>query len=222
MTKANRFHADPDEVLASLTTMLNDRREWDELPEWGVVHADAEGRVRTRPLPVPPQMWREAGDPKRLLHLFTSLLSKPPTADAAAQGEYLRRMLPKDFAGLYLRTEGWGAPQARAQEIHQRLQAGGSIPRFETMKDRQELRLATAVDTSGIVYLAQQTRQAMHLEGAYFRGESTDSGLDGKVRGEVPPCCPRSFRHSSPRPLACGRGPVAPFRPPFTHGPHCA
>jgi hypothetical protein len=186
MTKPNRFKADPNEVLASLKTMLNDREEWDELPEWGVLYADPDGRVRTRPLPVPPQMWIDAGDPKHLLHLFASLLSKPPTAQAAAQGEYLRWLLPKDFAGLYLRTEAWGAPQAQAQELHQRLHAGGSFPRFETMKDRQELRLATAVDTGGLVYLAQQARQTMHLEGFHSCGKSTKSAGDSEVSGEVP------------------------------------
>ncbi|MEU1465257.1 hypothetical protein ABZ467_32215 [Streptomyces sp. NPDC005727] len=186
MTQSNRFHADPDEVLTSLKTMLNDRKEWDELPEWGVLYTDPEGHVHNRPLLVPPQMWIDAGDPKRLLHLFASLLSKPPAAQAAAQGEYLRRMLPKDFAGLCLRTEGWGAPQAQAREFHQRLQAGGSIPRFETMKDRQELRLATAVDTGRFVYLAQQARQTMHLEGFYSRGKSANSDRDSEVSGEVP------------------------------------
>ncbi|MFF8430999.1 hypothetical protein ACF07Y_38875 [Streptomyces sp. NPDC016566] len=186
MTLPNRFNADPDKVLASLKDMLNGREEWDELPEWGVLYADAQGRVLTRPLPVPPQIWIDAGDPKRLLHLFHNLLTRPATLHAATQGENLRRMLPKDFSGLYLRTEGWGAPQAQARELHQRLQAGGSVPRFETMKDRQELRLGTAVDTGGYVYLAQQTRQTMCLEGFYSRGKSQASGSDSTVSGEVP------------------------------------
>ncbi|MFI9810204.1 hypothetical protein ACIHEJ_38965 [Streptomyces sp. NPDC052301] len=54
------------------------------------------------------------------------------------------------------------------------------------MKDRQELRLATAVDTGGFVYLAQETRQTMHLEGFYSRGTSTGSDRHSEVSGEVP------------------------------------
>ncbi|MEU1466355.1 hypothetical protein ABZ467_38320 [Streptomyces sp. NPDC005727] len=54
------------------------------------------------------------------------------------------------------------------------------------MKDRQELRLATAVDTGGFVYLTQQARQTMHLEGFYSRSKSTKSDRDSEVSGEVP------------------------------------
>ncbi|MEU2057138.1 hypothetical protein [Streptomyces bungoensis] len=186
MTVPYRFKADPDEVLTSLKDNLNDRKEWDELTEWGVIYADADDHVRTSPLPVPPHMWFEVGDPRLLLRLFHHLLTEPPTPQAAAQGEALRRMLPKDFAGLYLRVEGWGPPPAQALEIHQRLQAGGTVPKFATMKDRQEFRLSTAVDTNGTIYLAQQARTTMTLEGSYSRGVSDDSGMDGKVGGELP------------------------------------
>jgi hypothetical protein len=51
------------------------------------------------------------------------------------------------------------------------------------MKDRQEFRLASAVDTGGFVYLTQQARQTMHLEGFYTSGKGKS---DSEVSGEVP------------------------------------
>jgi hypothetical protein len=179
----SRFKADPDKVLASLKRKLNDREAWDELPEWGVIYADAEGCVCTSPFPVPPQLWIDAGDPKHVLGGFLCILTEPPTAAAAAHGEALRRMLPKSFAGLYVQVEGWGPPEDQALELHKRMEAGGSVPRFETMNGRREFRLGTAVDAEGNVYYAQQARETMRLEGFYTSGVSDEGG---KVGGEVP------------------------------------
>lgn len=182
------FKADPDKVLAALKRKLNDREEWDELPELGFIYAERDNRVRTSALRTDDSMWQAAGDPKNVLRGFLHILAAQPSALAAEVARNLRRLAPEEFVGLYIRVEAWGPPDSLAEEVHRRKQAGSSIPRFETMEGSIEVRMGTAVDAEGMVYLMRQPRPTMQLEGFYSAGGPAQEGEpgEGRIGGELP------------------------------------
>lgn len=188
MTNPRAFKANPDKVINALKRELNSRVHWDEEPELGFIYAEGENRIRTSTLSIPDSMWQQANDPKNLLRGFIELITEPPNELAALTVKNMLDLIPPEFVGIFLRVEGWGPPPEAAEEIRRRKLAGGSIGRFAQMEGRQEFRTAMAVDTENMVYLAEQPRDTMVLEGFYASGGPSDSLTEGKdtLGGAIP------------------------------------
>lgn len=178
MTEPRRATAEPKKILNALKRLLNQRQAWDEKPEWGLIFDDGEGRIRTSALPVPALMWEQAGHPARVVASLTELIARPPSLEAQAVSMLFRKQLPANLVGMYIRSEGWAPPKGKELEVHQRREQGWETPRFEHMMGRREIRMVNAVDTADVVYLAQQPRDTMELEG-FFAERIHDIGSNG-------------------------------------------
>ncbi|MFE2934942.1 hypothetical protein [Streptomyces sp. NPDC059278] len=147
----------PEKVLYALEKEVRKRRAWDEPPEFGFIFASEKG-TGTLPIPVPGKMWIDAGHPKNVLYALRDAFRKPLSTEAGQAFSNLRAAAPPDMVGLYLRNEGWAPRKGTEGEMYRRRMAGGSTPNFKEMEGRVEVRVTTAVDKRGRVYMVQQER----------------------------------------------------------------
>lgn len=170
-----------DKVLYALEREVRKRRAWDELPEFGFIFADEKG-TGTLPMPVPDKMWIDAGHPKNLLYGLRDAFQKPLNTEVGEAFSSLRAAAPPGMVGLYLRNEGWAPRKGTGWEMYRRRMAGGSVPSLKEMSGRVEIRVATAVDKEGRLYMVQQERGGP-VEGFY--DTKADQGTT-EIGGDVP------------------------------------
>lgn len=166
MTTAPHKPPTPDTILEAMKDIVRARRKWDEAPGLGFLYRITDTSVRPSELKIPESIWSRAQDPKNVLRFFKGVLDSP-TPETAPYSAILRNDSPRELCGMFLRVEGWGPPMEQMEEIHRRRMAGGSFPRFETMPDRREFRMCSAVDAEDRQYMVMQERNDSELVGVY-------------------------------------------------------
>ncbi|HEY9015590.1 MAG TPA: hypothetical protein VIM84_11070 [Gemmatimonadales bacterium] len=137
-----------DAIKGCLRLYLEEREQWNERPELGILISPLEGFVTSYPFPIPPAVWDGYDNPLLLLRKLGRVLYQEKRTDHALVRLIDPAMLT-DMVGVYLRNEGWAPPQGNNSLTVDAVTAGHPL-RFSEMKDRRELRsvMALTVDST--------------------------------------------------------------------------
>lgn len=177
-----------ESVLAYLRLYCQEREEWDEPPELGVLRSPYDGQVTGYPLPILEASWDSYVKPGALLRKLVDVLWHQGRTDHALVRHIDRTMLP-DMVGMYFRHESWSPPKGSPYN-HRR--ADGAVPRLgydlQQTKDKRESRGVLAVMVDGTRLRVSHFRDTpQKFNSAAYQPLATPTHKTTPIFGDTPP-----------------------------------
>lgn len=194
-------------VLSYLRLHCQEREQWDERAEVGVLRSPYEEQVTGYALPIAAGSWDTYDNPLKLVRKLVDVLWRQGRTDHALLRAADRSLLA-DMVGVYLRHEGWSPPKGHERQA---LAIGAGRPgyRFSDLTDRRESRSVLAV-------MGDSTRlKVTHFrdEGEKFRSAAYNplalpNHRTTPILGDMPPLL-----------LELAYGLIKHMRPPYANDP---
>lgn len=145
-------------VLTSMKLACQQRTEWNEPPELGVLLSSFESHLGFYPLPIPKPSWGAYPNPAALLARLVKVLWEQERTDHALLRGVDRSMLV-DMVGTYMLYEAW-APALSKEKAALQAVRQGLQPDLQRQADRREVRCVMGATVDGTFLVTSHYRDA--------------------------------------------------------------